>query len=211
MAEKIFHFFHLWIGGIWKQVVIEHFGYLKESKLINNLSGLYIGLVGNKEGREEAKILLNTFGVPFEIVCEKNEGFEQETLDKMYEFSLLTDGFCLYAHNKACYHQGPAGDAWRKSMSYYNIIKWRESISHLKDHHASGVYLLTPERFPGLVKSPFYGGNFMIVRLDYFRTLGYPKRESRYSAESHIGTNKDFKGYSYDSRWPSMEVFVTKW
>ena len=104
------------------------------------------------------------------------------------------DWYVFYHHTKGAIHKGePLYDAWRRRMQDIGVNHWRRAVSDLDSGIESvGGHWLTPEQFPGLVKAPFWGGNFWWAKASFLNTLPQLRQtaENRaqfYDAESWIG------------------------
>jgi hypothetical protein len=188
---------------------MEHLKYLTTTNLLDTLQGFYIGLVGKASDREAAKAFLDALNLKHSIVAESDTGFEQVTLNKLYEFALNNDGYVLYAHNKGTFNKTAFNQAWRMSMSYYVIVNWSQAITHLEIADAVGCHWITDAECPGRVAFPFFGGNFWWAHCHVVRQLGYPPTNSRYDAENWIGRKSDIKIHDLNPGWPTPELFKT--
>lgn len=116
--------------------------------------------------------------------------------------------YVLYHHTKGITHPNhPAYDAWRNRMGQECVMNWRRCLDDLrKGADAVGCHWLTPEKYPGAVSSPFFGGTFWWAKSDYLLQL--PKLpeatwENRYEAESWIGRRRPYpKVVDYIPCWP---------
>lgn len=211
-TKPIYHFYHIWIGGLWQEIVTNHITYLKESKLIDRLDGFYIGLVGSETDRQTAKLYLDTKDIKYTVIAEADVGYEQVTINALYEFSRDHEGYVLYAHNKASWNKYYKGHMWRLSMSYYCIVKWRTAVNKLKDADIVGCHWMVPNMYTThKVTSPYFGGNFWWARLSHLQTLGYCSDASRYDAESWIGTKHNIKVVDLNPGVPDRAPFVINW
>lgn len=196
---KLYHFYHLWVNDHIKDfnidILFEHIQLLGEYGLLDKLDGFYIGLVGCKHNREKAKLLLSMLDISYDIIIEADQGFEQVTQNELYRFSIHNDGYVLYAHNKGAYNKAPRSDLWRKSMTYYTVVRWKESIELLKTVDAVGCHWLTPKNHDH--QYPFFAGTFWWSHLSYIKTLGLPSNHNRYGAEMWIGTNPNVQIYDW--------------
>lgn len=118
------------------------------------------------------------------------------------------DWYVLYHHTKGVTHPGqPAYDNWRNRMGHACVSNWRRCVADLDaGAEAVGCHWLTPEKFPGMVTSPFFGGTFWWARAAYLLQL--PKLpeatwENRYEAESWIGRRRPYpRVVDYLPGWP---------
>lgn len=100
------------------------------------------------------------------------------------------DTFVMYHHSKGVSTPNQA-DGWRRRMELVNVWGWVECVKALKSgNDCCGAHWLTPEKNPGVIASPFFGGTFFWARTNYINTLpALPeaKWENRYEAETWIG------------------------
>jgi hypothetical protein len=194
---KLYHFYHLWVSdqNLNIDIALEHIRLLGEYGLLEKLDGFYIGLVGSKVNRDKVKELLSMLKIPHTIIIEADQGFEQITQNELYRFSTSHDGYVLYAHNKGAFNQGPRSDEWRRSMTYYTVVRWKESIELLKTVDAVGSHWLTPKNHEH--RFPFFAGTFWWAHLSYIKTLGFPDNDNRYGAEIWIGKTPSVRIYDW--------------
>ena len=118
----------------------------------------------------------------------------------------------LYFHQKGVTHPGlPSDAAWRERMERACIWGWQNCVRELENGaDACGCHWLTPEKNPGSVASPFFGGTFWLANAKYLLTLPpLPAAtwENRYEAERWIGRGavrprvKDFW-----PGWPDLSI-----
>ncbi len=208
----LYHFYHVFADGNWQPILIEHLATLKKSGLSERLSTLHIGCVGHPENRRRVRHWLEALNVPFEMVTQADTGYEQVTLDSLYQFSLANQGWVLYAHTKGAANENDTvfRHRWRRSMSFFTISCWSQTITHLDTCDAVGCHWLTAEEYSVPIKShyPFFGGNFWWARLDYLSRLGPPTTTSRYHAESWIGQDPLIRIHDLRPGWPHNEIFI---
>lgn len=200
--EQINHFYHIYCDNHWLEAVEEHVKALKEHDLINNISKIYIGLVGTEENRSILKDYLNNNSINYIVVDEQEDAWEQMTMNKLYEFSLLNDGLIFYAHTKGAYNFTPINISWRSSMCYFNVVKWKDAVSHFeKGVDTVGCHWC---------HNAFWGGTYWWAKAEYIRTLGYPLTDNRWRAEEWIGA-KQPKIFDMNPGWPDPKRFITSW
>ena len=209
-SNKIYHFYHLWLGGPWIEIFHNHLNTLKDYGLMDRINMLYIGLVGNVNERAVAKRFLNILQIKHIIIAEADSGYEQVTQNALYEFSKDNDGYVLYAHNKGSSSPSEINVAWRKSMTYHNIVLWQQAVSYLTMKDAVGCHWLTPESYSN-VFMPYFAGTFWWTHLSLIRTLGYPDNNSRYDAEVWIGKYPNINVHDLAPGWPGYDVFTITW
>lgn len=187
--NKLHHFYHIYSGGMWESPTKKHFKTLKESELINNLSTLNIGIVGPKNTRESVKEYLDSENIKYTVCAEVDSGWEQETQDMLYDFSQKNDGYVFYAHTKNAHKINPLHIAWRLSMTYHNVINWKDAVKCLDDGYAAfGCHYLYGGNGEVETVSGFYAGTFWWTHLKYIRNFPQkPSRKNRFGAEGWIG------------------------
>lgn len=210
MDQKIYHFYHLWLGGSWIEILHSHITALNNHGLMNRLEMLYIGLVGSVNERAVAKRLLNVMGIKYTIIVEAEIGYEQVTQNALYEFSKNNDGYVLYAHNKGASDPSEINISWRKSMTYHNIVQWQNAISYLPTKDAVGCHWLAHEQY-SVISTPYFAGTFWWTHLSIIRQLGYPDNNSRYDAEVWIGKHPNINIHDLCPGWPGHYIFTTTW
>ena len=197
--KTLHHFYHVYADGDWLNILENHINYLIDYDIYNNLDTFQIGIVGNKNNIQQVKSFLFNKNIKYIICNEQESGFEQVTLNKLYEFSLINDGYVFYAHTK-----GATSDNhfWRRLMMYYNIVKWKECVNFLNENYdIVGAYWIKPNHlWEHADHDYFYAGNFWWANLNYIRKLNYPLNNHRYNAEGWIGLNetKKFYAFNYD-------------
>ena len=118
------------------------------------------------------------------------------------------DWFVLYHHSKGITHPGHAAfDRWRERMELVCVWNWQNCVRELSSgFDAAGAHWLTPEQFPGMVSSPFFGGTFWWATAKYLLQLPPlppPTWENRYHAEGWIGTRRPYpRIMNYLPGWP---------
>ena len=212
--KKIYHFYHVYADGVWQPMLDDHIHILKKYNLYENLSFFGVGIVGSKPNIQLVKTFLEEKNINYNLVFESGDAcenqYEQETLDQIKEFCQDNEGFVLYTHTKGAANNFEVHRRWRKSMNYYNVVKWRDAILHLEENDITGCHWLTPEKDGPQVTSPFFGGNFWWARTDYINTLNKPKRNTRWDAEGWIGEGLNIKAYDMCPGWPSPATFANE-
>lgn len=116
---------------------------------------------------------------------------EIPTLNILKAFAKDHPGWAiLYHHSKGISTPNQA-DGWRRRMEHVNIWNWNSCVNALdQGADACGCHWLTPERNPGVIASPFFGGTYWWSKSEYINTLPplpEAKWENRYEAETWIG------------------------
>lgn len=193
------HFYHIYCNDNWGQIVPFHIECLKRYGLLDNLTSFKIGLVGSQHHRDIVKHFLDTKNIKFEIVAEADNGWEQVTMNKLYEFSQTNNGYVLYAHSKGAVNNGEQNRQWRKSMTWYNVVKWRDAINKLDSVDAVGCHWhdFTKQTASHLggphTGNCWFAGTFWWSKLDLLKQIGPPGMSSRYDAEVWIGNIRHIK------------------
>lgn len=212
---KLYHFYHIYADGKWLKPLREHLKALYKSKLINHLEAFYIGITGSYINKLQIEMFLKLYSkiYPFKytIAIHSLNGWEQTTLDTLYEFSQNNEGYVLYAHTKGASNKREPNPSWRKSMTYFNVVKWKEAVDKLNDHQAVGCHWLLPEDLP--INGYYFAGNFWWANLSLIRTLDRPLRKTRYDAEVWLGNKyktEPFPVYDFNPGFPRLEIFKKK-
>lgn len=113
-----------------------------------------------------------------------------------------------YFHSKGVTHANdPLCRRWRTCMESAVLWHWKTCLKDLGTHDTVGAHWLTPESYPGQVKSPFWGGNFWWATGAFLSLL--PKlqpnsycRDDDFLAESWIGLGPRPRVKDYAPHWP---------
>lgn len=202
----LYSFYHLFADGDFEIPVTEHMRALKASGLYDELAGLFIGFVGAADNIEKAeKLLAYGLDVDYTMCAYEREGWEQETLDRLYTFAQSYDGAVLYAHTKGAANFAPINDPWRRSMTQLCVMEWRTAVAALECDGKSIVGChwikgqpdierlseawrnreLNPPGLDGV--GGMFGGNFWWTRLELLRQNCQPDRVHRHAAEHWLG------------------------
>jgi hypothetical protein len=187
---NIVYFYHIYADGMWEEPVTEHFKALIDSDLYSNLKQFNVGLVGSLENRLKIKNFINNYNFKVNICNESDSGWEQETLDSLHDFCKndKEKNYIVYTHSKTATNNSDLHVRWRKTMVYYNIIKWRECFLLLEDKvSAVGCYYLKMTEKLSDEMDGFFGGNFWWTHSQYLKDFPEVTRTSRYDAEGWIG------------------------
>lgn len=189
---KIFHYYHIYANGSWFPAVNEHISAAKHSGLLKNLHEMKIGIVGDLEERLIVKDWLLNNGVDYSIIAEEDIGWEQVTLNKLYEDSKSIDGYVLYAHTKGSANRHISSNTpWRRTMCYYNVIHWRNCVKELANNDICGIYWMEmPEQPEHVDHKWFFAGTYWWANMKYIRELPPLLMNHRWNAEGWIGMSK---------------------
>lgn len=183
------HFYHIFADGDWGVPVKEHVQALQRG-LAEKLDSFQIGIVGCPDNRERVKTYLRTMGIPYTICNEADHGWEQVTLDKLWEFAQDHDGYVSYAHTKGAANYADINNSWRRSMEWHNIINWFEAVSLLDGGKTIvGCHWIKggPAENPAFGTGGMFGGNYWWTNLSLVRQNVPPNHASRFHAEHWLG------------------------
>ena len=197
----IHHFYHIFADGKWQEPVHEHIRALKMG-LLDNLTSFHIGIVGSRRNRLAVKLWLAEQGLLYVICNESDTGWEQVTQIPLHSFALNNEGYVFYAHSKGAANVSDTNTKWRRSMTYYNVLRWQTAVEKLNEgYDAAGQHWMFPSHHSPEHKGwPFFGGTFWWTSLKHIRTLGEPSLEHRHIAEGWIGEqyyNKEMKCFDF--------------
>lgn len=199
------HFYHVYADGQWQEPVTEHLQAIKDSGLDYVLNGFHVGLVGSGENRAKVIEALNESGLPYSICAEANDGWEQVTINRLHQYVKdKPNGWVLYAHTKSAANTTPINIGWRKSMTYFNIVRWKELV----EPHLGNINVDTIGCHWCL--DAFWGGTYWWARASYLAALEPPLMESRHQAEEWVGWGKP-RIIDLNPGWPDPARFTTSW
>jgi hypothetical protein len=201
VSHVLNHFYHIYADGQWQTPLEEHIEALTESGLMGELTGFHIGLVGSPANRVEVLRRLDELNVRYAIAAEADSGWEQVTMNRLQQYAKdRPHGWVLYAHTKGSANLSPLNSNWRRSMTYYNIIRWRD-IDFDDDVDTIGCHWC---------QDAFWGGTYWWAKAEYLASLDPPSMDSRFHAEIWIGTGKP-KTHDLNPGWPAKELFTVEW
>lgn len=197
----ISHFYHVYANGLWQDPVREHLDALISSELYDNLDNVFVGFVGSEENVDKAKEYLSS-RINYTAVAQQEEGWEQVTMKHVRFHAHAYDGITFYAHTKGAHDPSRINIEWRKSMTYFNVIRWRDAVHHLKTFDTVGTHWCN---------NAFWGGTYWWANNFYLRRLPDVCNEDRWDAEEWIGLADLKMVYDMNPGWPAFERFVTQW
>lgn len=134
----------------------------------------------------------------------------------MWEFSQRNEGLILYAHTKGAHSPIDVNVRWRRSMTYWNVLQWRDAVEKLKTHGAYGCHWIQP-----LISMPehrlgnwMFAGTFFWTHCELMRTWPKPALTHRHEAEGFIGYGwhqSNFKVWDCTPYFPNSNEFADDW
>lgn len=197
-SASLSHFYHVYADGDWRKPVEEHMAALEQSGLAVALDLFGVGFVGSDENRVAAYDFIEQ-RLPIDVFTVEPHGWEQVTLNLLRKRAV---GKVLYAHTKTAVNYSDMHDQWRRSMTFHNVIRWERCVELLDDYDTVGCHRIEP--------GDFWGGNFWWANVDWLATLPDIPDESRYHAESWVGSGPG-KRFDMVPGWPDPCRFTTEW
>lgn len=215
----IHHFYHIYADGQWREPVEEHVRALKESGLGEELlrsGSFWIGLVGSDKNRDAVIEYMKATGLTFGVCAQASAGWEQVSMIPMWQHSQHYEGLILYAHTKGAYSPIDVNVRWRRSMTYWNVIRWRDCVEKLKECDMVGTHWIyptinMPEHKFG---NPMMAGTFYWVRAEQMRTWMRPPLTHRWEAEGWCGyryVQKPWLIWDWTPYFPNSNHFADGW
>lgn len=213
---NLHHFYHIYADGNWREPVTEHIKALKMTGLLENLTSLHIGFVGSRPNQLAAHQCLQENGLVYKIAAESETGWEQVTQGPMYEFCQDNDGLVLYAHTKGAHDGNDVNVRWRRSMTYWNVIEWKQAVERLQTHGAYGCHWIQPllSMTEHIYGNWMFAGTFYWLHADMLKGFRPPPLTHRHEAEGYIGylyAEKPFKVYDPTPYFPNQGPFKDDW
>lgn len=202
VTTPIHHFYHVYADGTWQDKVADHTRALKEYGLYENLNSFNVGCVGSTHNVEKVLDFLDKQGLKYNLVAEESTGWEQITLDPLWEMAKNDkNAYFLYCHTKGAANFDPVNLNWRLGMTRNLVVKWEKCIQALENGVSTvgcHYYLVNPDN-----PNPFWGGNFWWATGTHISLLDKCSREHRHCAESWIGTISSHPLYKPYDVWPA--------
>lgn len=101
---------------------------------------------------------------------------------------------------------------WRQCMEKWVIINWRKCVADVGSNFETvGAHWLTPEQYHGIVKVPFWGGQFFWARASFLAELpalpdNPTRREEWFLSENWIGMGRRPRVRDYAPHWPGLQT-----
>lgn len=212
--SKIAVFYHCILSGGERDVkpdysinlISAQMGALTRSGLADACHHLQIGVNGTESDAMAIACLCPDKSI---ITCHGKESrSEIPTLNLIRQWiPEHPDWYVLYHHTKGVSTPNQA-DNWRQRMELHMVWNWQKCVAELdRGSDVCGCHWLTPEKNPGVIDSPFFGGTFWWSKAKYLLTLP-PLPESnwqnRYEAEKWIGrAARRPKVHDFCPGWPT--------
>lgn len=176
-------------------IVQEQFRDVDKSGLLSAATEFYVGVNGGDADTcavsmmapEKANIIEN----PMEGCGELPTLFNLQQWLPTHE-----DWHVLYFHTKGALHHGGTKltwASWRHCMANVVIWNWQMCVKDLNEgFDCAGAHWMTREKYPNIVGTPYFGGNFWWATAKYLSTLPTlsPFGPNRYEAEAWIGRSR---------------------
>lgn len=187
-------------------ILEEQLGTLEQSGLLAACDELYIGVSGGEANACAVAMMAPEKATVFENATDTCG--ELPTLCKLQQWLPGHEGWAvLYFHTKGVTYPGHEGwTRWRHCMERVVIWNWQKCIKDLEEgFDCTGAHWLTPQKYPGLMDTPYYGGTFWWANSDYLSILPKlsPNGPSRYEAEAWIGkAPRKIRAMDHEPHWP---------
>ena len=197
----IYGMYHIFCTDGWNELVRLQIEHLKESRLLEHTTMLYISCI-TKNPETDVKTITDICGtekIKFVSISSDAQRYEFPALQFIKEKSAEENCLFYYFHTKGVsYHAKKNGDkeftrykrymeAWREMMEYFIFDKWQVAVNALLDgYDAYGCFRMPPppQRFR------MFAGNFWWARSGYIKQLPElndpEKLKDRYYAEEWI-------------------------
>lgn len=184
--------------------------------LYDQLDTFAIGIVGRPEKRKEVINCLNTLDIKYTVCAEADTGWEAVTQQPMHDFAQTNDGLILYAHTKGAANNHEVNTRWRRSMTYWCVIRWADCVEKLKECDTVGNHWIyptinMPEHKFG---NPMYAGTFYWCRAELMRTWMRVPLTHRFESEGWIGykyVQKPWRLWDWTPYFPNSNHFADGW
>lgn len=192
------------------RIMTEQMAALKQSGLLDAVDEFYIGINGDNDDAQIARMLCPFPQVKI-LANPPDVQSEIPTLNALRSWlPKHPDWYVLYHHIKGVTHPTEAlYTHWRHCMERAVVRNWRRCVADLDAGFDSvGCHWMTPQQFGLLVKSCYWGGTFWWTKAQFLLTLPpfpMPTSANRFEAENWIGRGPRLpKVNDYHPGWPSM-------
>lgn len=201
MRRQLHHFYHVYADGTWQDKAEDHVRALKKYELYDNLSSFNVGIVGSDENTDRVIAFLEENNTKYTVVARKPVGWEQVTLDPLWEMAKLNkNAYFTYGHTKGAANFNQINETWRRGMTRVNIVEWQKCIQALDEGASTVGCHYFPNNYDN--HNPFWGGTFWWATGTYLSTLPKCARNTRHDAEAWIGVNHQDPSFCANDLWP---------
>lgn len=183
---------------------------LNNSGLLAAANHLFVCVNGNGENRVAARCL-----APVKAQFVEHGAKAESLLPTVNALRLWCianpDAMVCFWHIKGVSHPWDGLTMnWRLCMEKFVIRQWSRCVADLNlGCESVGAHWLTPERYYGLVKYPFWGGQFFWAKASFLAELpelpNAPKcRDDWFLSENWIGMGRRPRVRDYAPHWPSL-------
>jgi hypothetical protein len=178
----IHHYYHIYADGAWEEAVREHVSALQDSGLTDEDEFVFhVGFVGSEENVAKVRGYLGERQIEWRLAAWEREGWEQLTLRALACEAHQHEGLACYAHTKGAHTPSRFNAEWRRRMTYYNFVRWKDAVASLQTCDAYGCHWMELEG------NWIFGGNFWWTHMRHLPLLPRPTLEDRWRAEEWIG------------------------
>lgn len=188
------------------RLIVSQMDALKKSGLEDAASNIFIGVNGD----ESDAMAVASLAPDKAVVVHHGSGATTEipTMNMVRSWALEHPNWAIMYHHTKGVSTPNQADGWRRRMELICVWGWQECYKALKrGYDCAGAHWLTPERNPGAITTPFFGGTFWWAKSNYLAILPplpESKWENRYEAESWIGkAGRVVRAADFHPGWPS--------
>lgn len=184
------HAYHVFAAGNWARPVTEHCKALVDYGLYDVLDTFMVGFVGTDAEIAAVRCTLDVLTPNYQVAATASEGWEQVTLNALYDFAQDHDGIVSYSHTKGASRNNPVDLPWRRMMEYHNIVNWQKPVAALEAGASiAGCYWVQggPSSRPGFGHGGMFGGNYWTTTCELLRQNVAPDNGCRHAAEHWLG------------------------
>lgn len=192
-------------------LLLEHLTAASQSRLLDAADNVNIG-VGDLDYAVAQPIVSAFVPRAKYHVFDSDKRGELPTLCALREWLKGgSENYVCYTHLKCVTRRDALCRAWRMCMLRYVVLAWPLCLQRLEEGADTvGCHWLTPECYPKLVASPYWGGNYWWAASKFLATLpaipDHAKdREAFFLAEKWVGMGPTRpRIFDFHATWPSM-------
>jgi len=185
----------------------EQMAALKDSGLEAAATEIFIGVNGGDADHAAACMMAPDRA---QVLNHKDGMSELPTIKALRDWLPSHPGWhVLYHHMKGAMYPGHGLWAhWRHCMAHHVVWNWKRCVADLeRGYDAVGAHWITPEQYPALMATPYFGGNFWFANSSFLATRpavmdNALKHTDRYEAEAWIGRGRRPNVMNYTNHWP---------